>query len=61
MKRIYSIRCIAYKKLKNSEMSYIWGKTLVLSTYCAKFGRNNSKIFKVEKTIEILKESWPNC
>ena len=36
-------------------MSYIYKKTLVLSIICSKYKNEDEKIFKEEKSIEILK------
>ena len=51
MKRIYCMKSFKYSKVKNSKMSYILNKILVLSIIC---GNNNEKIFK-EESIDILK------
>ena len=37
------------------KISYIFDKTLFLSSTCNKCGRKNEKIFKEEESIEILK------
>ena len=43
--------CNKYRKFKNSEISYILSKTLVLSIICNKCSTNNEKIFKKEYPI----------
>ena len=55
MKKIYYIKCHNYRKLKNLKISYNFDKTLVLSINCDKSINKDEKIFKEEKSIEILK------
>ena len=47
MKKIYCIICGNHKKLKNSKVSYIFKKTLVLSIISGKCRRKNEKQFKL--------------
>ena len=51
---MYCIKCNKYRKFKNSEISYIFNKTLVLFIIYNKCGSNESKILKEEEPIEIL-------
>ena len=53
MKKKYSIE--KYRKFKNPKISYIFKKTLVFSIICSKCENEDKKIFKEEKSIEILK------
>ena len=55
MKKIYRAGCGKYKKFKNTEVSYIFEKTSVLSIICSKCGSKDEKIFKEEESIKILK------
>ena len=42
-------------KFKNSKLSYIFKKTLVLSIICSKCENGDEKTFRKEKSIEMLK------
>ena len=55
MRKLYCDICGKYRKFKNSEISYILEKTLVFSIICSKCKNENEKIFKEEKSIEIIK------
>ena len=55
MKKNCCIKCNKYRKLKNSNVSYIFNETLVLSITCRKRGSNKATIFKKEESIAILK------
>ena len=44
-----------YRKSLNSKISYIFYKTLVFCIICSNCGNNNSRIFKEEESIQILK------
>ena len=52
MKRIYCIMCKKYRKFKNSEISYLFYKTLVISIICGKCSIFKNRI-KEEESIEI--------
>ena len=54
MKKLSCIFCGKYRRCKNSKMSYILGKTLVLSIIYSKCGNEDEKIFKEEGSIQIL-------
>ena len=55
MKIIFGVKYNKYRKIKNSEVSYIIGKTLVLSIICDKGGSNDENIFNEKESTEILK------
>ena len=55
MKKICCIVCGKCRKFKNFEISYIFGKLLVLSIICDKCGGKNKNIFKEKESNEILK------
>ena len=55
MEKIYCVICGKYKKFKNSKISYIFEKTLVLSIICSKCESEDEKIFKEEQSMEILR------
>ena len=55
MKKIYCAGCGKYKRFKNTEVSYIFEKTSVLSIICSKCGSKDEKMFKEEESIKILK------
>ena len=48
------MKCKKYRKFKNPEMSYIFYKTLVIFIICGKCSTKHKKVFKEEKSIEIL-------
>ena len=48
MKKIYCIKCNKYRKFKNPKISYI------SDIICDKCGSNDEKLFKEEKSIQIL-------
>ena len=54
MKKIYCVICGKYRKFKNPKISYIFGKTLVVSIICRKCENEDENIFK-EESIKILK------
>ena len=54
MKKVYSIKCKKYRKLKNPEISYFFYKTLVLSIICGKCGSKSKRILKEQESMEIL-------
>ena len=47
--------CSKYRKLKRTEILYIFKRTLSLSVVCSKYGHEYEKIFKVEELIVIFK------
>ena len=47
--------CGMYRKFKDPKILYIFEKTLVLFIICSKCKNEHEKIFKEEKSIEILK------
>ena len=55
IKIVYCIKCNNYRKFKNPKL-YTYNEKLVLSIICNKYGNNNDRIFKEEKSIEILKK-----
>ena len=55
MKRLYCAICGKYRKFKNPKISYIFEKKLGLSIIYNKCKKEYEKIFKEEKSVEILK------
>ena len=55
MKKLYCIICGKYRKFEKPKISYLLGKTLVLSITCSRCEDENEKIFKEEESTEILK------
>ena len=55
MKKIFSIVYGKYRTIKNHKTSYIFEKKLVISIICSKYDSKDEKVFKEEKSIEILK------
>ena len=55
MKIIYCIKCNKPRKFKNTKVSNIFDKKLVLFLICDKHGRSDGKIFKEEEAIKIFK------
>ena len=54
MRKIYCTKCKKYKEFKKPKISYIYDKTLLLSSICNKCGSEGEKIFKEEQSIKIL-------
>ena len=55
MKIVFGVKYNKYRKFKNSEVSYIIGKTLVLSIICDKCSSKDENIFNEKESTEILK------
>ena len=55
MIKIYCIKCKLHRNFKNPGISYLFYKTLVIFIICGKCGGKCKRIFKDEKSIEILK------
>ena len=55
MKKLYFIIWGKYRKVEKSKISYLLEKTPVLSIICSKCRKEDEKLFKREKSIEILK------
>ena len=55
MRKIYCTKCEKYKEFKNTKISYICDKTLILSSNCNKCGSEDEETFKEEKSIKIFK------
>ena len=55
MKKLYCVDCGKYRKFAKPKMSCLLEKTLVLSIICSKSKNEDEKLFKEEKSIEILK------
>ena len=55
MKQLYCVICGKYRKFENLQISYIFDKILVLYLICSKCMNEDEKIFKKEKSIEIIK------
>ena len=55
MKKLYFIIWGKYRKVEKSKISYLLEKTPVLSIICSKCRKEGEKLFKREKSIEILK------
>ena len=54
MKKSYCVICGKYRKLEKPKISYLLGKTLVLSIICSKCKNEDEQVFK-EESIGILK------
>ena len=54
MKKLCCVICGKYKKFEKPKISYILERTLFLSISCSKCKNEDEKIFKEEKSIEIL-------
>ena len=55
MKKIYCANCDEYIKFEKPRISYLWGKTLVISAICSKCKSEDEKMIKEEESIEISK------
>ena len=55
MKHLSCVICGKYRKFEKPERSYLLEKTLVLSIICSKSKNEHERLFKEEKSIEILK------
>ena len=55
MKKLYCVICGKYRKFEKPKISYLLEKTLVVSIICSKCENEDKKLFKEEKSIEILK------
>ena len=55
MKKLYCIICVKFRKLEKPKISYHLEKTLVIFFIRSKYKNEDEKIFKGEKSIEILK------
>ena len=53
--KLYCFICSKYRKLEKPKISCILEKTLVLSIISSKYKNEHEKIFKEDKSIEILK------
>ena len=55
MKKLYCIICGKYRKYKNTKISYIFEKTLVLCIIYSKCKNEGKRILKEKESLEILK------
>ena len=55
IKKIYFVIFRNHKKFKYPKISYIIGKTLILSIICSKCQNEDQQIFKEKESTEILK------
>ena len=55
MKKLYCVICRKCRKFEKPKISYPLEKTLVVSIICNKSENKDEKIFKGEKSIEMLK------
>ena len=55
MQKLYFVICDKYRKFDKPKISYLLEKILVLSIICSKCKNGDKKLFKEEKSIEILK------
>ena len=55
MKKLHCVICNKYRKFEQPWISYLIGKTSVLSIIFSKCKNEHEKIFKEEKSIETLK------
>ena len=55
MKKLCCVICGKYRKFEKPKISYLLEKTLILSIICSQFKNEDEKIFKGERSFEILK------
>ena len=55
MKKLCCVICGKYRKFEKPKISYLLEKTLILSIICSQFKNEDEKIFKEERSFEILK------
>ena len=55
MKKLYCITCSNYRKFENPNISHLLEKILALSIICSNCENEDEKLFKEDKTTEILK------
>ena len=55
MRKIYCTKSKKYKEFEKPKISYIYDKTLLLSSICNKCESEDEKLFKEEESIRILK------
>ena len=56
MKKLHCVLYGKYRKFaKKTKISYLLEKTLLLSIICSKYKNEDEKLFKEEKSLEILK------
>ena len=55
MKVLYCVICAKYRKFVKPIISYIFKNTLVFSITSSKLQNEDEKIFKEEKSVEVLK------
>ena len=48
MKKLHCLTCSKYRKLEKTKISYLLGKTLVLSIVCSESKNEDEKLFKEE-------------
>ena len=53
-KLYYCFICRKYRKFEKLKISYLFGKTFVLSVICSKWKNEDKKIFEEKDSIEIL-------
>ena len=54
MKKLYCLICGKWRKFEKPKVSYLLEKTLILFIICSNCKNEDEKIFKEEKSIEIL-------
>ena len=54
MKKLYCLICGKWRKFEKPKVSYLLEKTLTLFIICSNCKNEDEKIFKEEKSIEIL-------
>ena len=55
MKKLYFVFCNKYRNYEKPKISYFLEKTFFLSVICSNCKNEDEKIFKEDKSIEILK------
>ena len=55
MKKLYCVICGKYRKFGKPKILYLLEETLVFSIICSKCKNEEEKLFKEEKSIEIIK------
>ena len=51
---MYCIRCSKYRKFKNTKVSFVFDKPLVVSIICNTYESKDEKTFKEKESINIL-------
>ena len=64
MKKIYCANCDEYRKFEKPRISYLLGKTLVLSAICSKCKNEDEKMIiekestEISKVLSLIENMW---